>query len=484
MLESDGTVLKDIIPDQIDVSEKKGILHILGGPEQGKKYDISGNAGTEIRVGRDEINDIIAKGEGVSRYHSKFVISADGKVNLVDLDSKNGTFVGGKKIKEKILSGGDRILFGDVPCKYESMTGGAFAGKKPIMIAAAAVLIFIILLAMFSGGKPEKATVIQQVQITEKPFEKVVDKKEEKNESRLEQKISIAERECDIGNYDDALDIARSVLKKNPSFKPALKLVKRVKIKRQEVVDKEILKMGKSSFAKNDFYDAKSQLEQIEKTSRYYREAKKYLDQTEKIPAAEKKYKDALVLWKKGKIEEVLEKIDLALDAVPEYKKPIPLKEKALKVKGLLDKLETAESEGEIKKTEKLASEIQGIVKDKNNAIYKNISKKISKITFGKFYKANRFYVSGMRQIAEGRFSNALDNFEKARQLVPKRKTYDHRYKETMQKLGGRMMKMFFAAYVLEEKDPTRSKNLLQKILKLGIETDPYYQKALRKLGD
>ena len=99
MLESEGTVLKDIVPGKLDVPEKKGTVHIMTGAEAGRKYDIMGAQGAELRVGRDEINDIVIKGEGVSRYHAKFIVIEGGKIKLVDLDSRNGTFVNGKKIK-------------------------------------------------------------------------------------------------------------------------------------------------------------------------------------------------------------------------------------------------------------------------------------------------------------------------------------------------------------------------------------------------
>ena len=253
-------------------------------------------------------------------------------------------------------------------------------------------------------------------------------------------------------------------------------------MKKQGSIDKEIIKMGKNLFKKNSFYEAKSQFEQIGKSSAYFIESQKYLKQIELYPKAEESCKKALAFWKEGKIEPMIEKCDEASQLVPQYKKPAELKKKALAMKDLLSKLENAEADGDIQDIERTAREIQSIVKNRNNVLYKMAQEKISKIEFGKHYKANKYYLAGMRQLAEGRYNNALRDFDKARQLVPKNKSYDIRYRETSQKLRKSIQKIFFAAYVLAEKDPGRAKKILQKILKMSLEDDPYYIKALELL--
>ncbi|MBN1522222.1 MAG: FHA domain-containing protein [Candidatus Aureabacteria bacterium] len=494
MLESEGTVLKEIVPGQIDLPEKRGALLVLSGPLTGKKHDITGKAGTEIRIGRDDINDIIVKGEGVSRYHAKFIIEQAGKVKLVDLDSKNGTFVNGKKIKEQVVSGGEKILFGDVACKFEGVAGGGLADKvkqKPLLYGAAAAFVLFLFLAVLiklgSGGKepePKKQIVQQQPVVTQQPVTLKKETPKTTSKDRLEQKLSIAEREYELGNYDDAMQVAKSILEKDPSFDPANKLIKKIKVKRQEEIDKEILKMAKAQYDKNAFGEAKEQLQKIQEGSSYYSEAQKYIKKIDVYPEAEKKYREALKLWQDGKISGVMQNVDAALEMIPEYEKPLELKKKAGEVEALLAKLEMAETEGQIKQIEEIAQKIQDIVKSSNNAIYKLAQEKINKVTFGKYYKANRFYLAGMRLMAEDRYFSALQNFDKARQLFPESRIYDIRYKETLQKINKNMKRFFFAAYVLAERDPAKSKKVLQKILQLGVEDDPYYQKAIRMIEE
>src|SRR5688500_14680944 len=78
----------------------------------------SSSVGRMYRVTKDEVilgrgiqSDILVDDDGVSRYHSKIVLRGD-KRWLVDLDSTNGTFLNGAKVKEQALGEGDKIQMG------------------------------------------------------------------------------------------------------------------------------------------------------------------------------------------------------------------------------------------------------------------------------------------------------------------------------------------------------------------------------------
>jgi len=78
----------------------------------------SSSVGRMYRVTKDEVilgrgiqSDILVDDDGVSRYHSKIVLRGD-KRWLVDLDSTNGTFCNGAKVKEQALGEGDKIQMG------------------------------------------------------------------------------------------------------------------------------------------------------------------------------------------------------------------------------------------------------------------------------------------------------------------------------------------------------------------------------------
>jgi type II secretory pathway predicted ATPase ExeA len=73
--------------------------------------------GGNLLIGRDPRCDIPVTSSMVSRRHAVVVNSLDG-VGLVDLDSKNGTFVDGHRIQRHLLQSGDLIAIGDCTITY------------------------------------------------------------------------------------------------------------------------------------------------------------------------------------------------------------------------------------------------------------------------------------------------------------------------------------------------------------------------------
>ena len=78
----------------------------------------SSSVGRMYRVTKDEVilgrgiqSDILVDDDGVSRYHAKIALRGEERW-LVDLDSTNGTFLNGAKVKEQALVEGDKIQMG------------------------------------------------------------------------------------------------------------------------------------------------------------------------------------------------------------------------------------------------------------------------------------------------------------------------------------------------------------------------------------
>ncbi|MEM6997221.1 MAG: FHA domain-containing protein [Myxococcota bacterium] len=65
-----------------------------------------------VVLGRGESADITVDNDGLSREHAKFVPAQDGVVQLVDLESTNGTFVNGERVTMQRLRERDVLLFG------------------------------------------------------------------------------------------------------------------------------------------------------------------------------------------------------------------------------------------------------------------------------------------------------------------------------------------------------------------------------------
>ena len=71
-----------------------------------------------FKIGRDQKNDLVLESKIVSRGHAQIVTAKEG-LAIVDLDSHNGTFVNGTRIKEAPLQDGDEILIGEILLLYQ-----------------------------------------------------------------------------------------------------------------------------------------------------------------------------------------------------------------------------------------------------------------------------------------------------------------------------------------------------------------------------
>jgi pSer/pThr/pTyr-binding forkhead associated (FHA) protein len=75
----------------------------------GTRYELSNDAAT---IGRDRTNDIVVSDDSkVSRSHAEMQFR-DERWLLVDLGSRNGTIVNGRRVRQHPLKDGDRIQVG------------------------------------------------------------------------------------------------------------------------------------------------------------------------------------------------------------------------------------------------------------------------------------------------------------------------------------------------------------------------------------
>lgn len=84
------------------------ILHIRQGPGAGAVFTLDGDV---VSCGRDGNNDIVLDGATVSRKHVDFHRQGSGYA-VADLDSLNGTYVNGERVKTAALAEGDEIRIG------------------------------------------------------------------------------------------------------------------------------------------------------------------------------------------------------------------------------------------------------------------------------------------------------------------------------------------------------------------------------------
>ncbi len=108
----------------LDDASKKVVMQYLS--KQFHKGDAAKSvsrpkaAGTESLGGFVRENDVPLKDTAISRLHAMLFYDDSGLVGILDLVSKNGTFVNGAEVESKILKKGDLITVGGTKIRFES----------------------------------------------------------------------------------------------------------------------------------------------------------------------------------------------------------------------------------------------------------------------------------------------------------------------------------------------------------------------------
>lgn len=84
----------------------------LNGSSEGKRFFLTDDT-QEIVIGRDPSCDFCINEYVISRQHVK-IAKKWGGIALIDLESKNGSFINNKRITEEFLHDGDRIALGTI----------------------------------------------------------------------------------------------------------------------------------------------------------------------------------------------------------------------------------------------------------------------------------------------------------------------------------------------------------------------------------
>jgi DNA-binding NtrC family response regulator len=103
-----------------------GILEVINGVDAGRRVEFD----ERVRVGSRRFADVILTDERVSGLHCEFTLGADLRVR--DLGSKNGTFVGGVRVVEAVLSSGEAVQLGKTRVRVLPVEGLATTtGRAP-----------------------------------------------------------------------------------------------------------------------------------------------------------------------------------------------------------------------------------------------------------------------------------------------------------------------------------------------------------------
>lgn len=95
--------------------EKAFRLRTIEGVPPDGVYSLGGLS----RIGRSEESEILLLDPSVSRAHAVVEVKA-GEAVVRDLDSTNGTFVNGRRVKTELLKNGDELRFGNTRVRVEA----------------------------------------------------------------------------------------------------------------------------------------------------------------------------------------------------------------------------------------------------------------------------------------------------------------------------------------------------------------------------
>jgi diguanylate cyclase (GGDEF)-like protein len=114
----DSTLVTSAAEVDEDEAFKESCLVVIYGADLGKKFKLEARTALIGRAGTCEIH---LDQEEISRTHCK-VVSANGQVQIYDLESTNGTYVNDQLVSEHVMQDGDLIKIGRTILKF--LSGG------------------------------------------------------------------------------------------------------------------------------------------------------------------------------------------------------------------------------------------------------------------------------------------------------------------------------------------------------------------------
>ncbi|MFS8532303.1 FHA domain-containing protein [Sphaerobacter thermophilus] len=113
----------DVVERLADVWERVASLGGASGRDSatprlvigGKTFPLTSE---QVRIGRFGNNDLVIDHPTVSAYHAEISLRPDGRHELTDRESRNGTRINGTPIRSAVLRDGDLITIGAVSLHY------------------------------------------------------------------------------------------------------------------------------------------------------------------------------------------------------------------------------------------------------------------------------------------------------------------------------------------------------------------------------
>jgi serine/threonine protein kinase len=112
---------------------------VIAGPDEGRTFSL--DAADSFFVGRSQTAEVCLTDPSISRMHCRVRVNGR-EATLVDVESRHGTYINGKRITQKVLRPGDIISIGQTQLRFVSDTEPSTldpAPAAPVESAASAV---------------------------------------------------------------------------------------------------------------------------------------------------------------------------------------------------------------------------------------------------------------------------------------------------------------------------------------------------------
>ena len=282
---------------------KEARIEILKGNDAGAQFRVTG---ARVRFGRAADSDIVVTDSSASRNHAELVKANESFV-IKDLNSSNGVFVNGKKIKEHYLVSGDIFSIGNHEYRYVerdavqintnetysmrnqeggtipgisssslgvnvpvSSSGGGSKKKRLIIYGAVIAIVFGILFLLPGEDKTKKEAVNPDGTVVSKDPSKTDEFMSEDEDQKFKRKIPDEDRELfdranesyfqgqrefRLRNYSRALEEFRKAVSFYPQHVRARTAAGQT-MKKIEEESQRYLAIGKKLYAQKRYDDA------------------------------------------------------------------------------------------------------------------------------------------------------------------------------------------------------------------------------------
>lgn len=497
-------------------------LVIVSKQNQGQEFYLTT---PEIVIGRSDDCSLKMDYPGISRSHLRLVCE-DKNFFIEDLGSKYGTFIGKHKIDGKTkIKPGDIIQIGELTLKYVTQGYVEGGGNKKLLMAAAGVGLFLFLLILFkillSSTAPAPAPVKETA-----PLAPLI----QTQASSSTQAVLEQAKNLDVaGKTQEGLDKIAALLQNDPLNQEALALQKTLQAKMQigfkienakklidigslgqarSLVDEvlaldpsnvganelsgRIEKLGKSQAAYGLLKDAKNLLSNGDPEGA--REIlKKIMDPTlssevedtlKQIDLQEKTYKSLEIIresYNAGEMDKALSAIREALQKNPSSE---DLKKNKEKIELLIAKRKEANQLLGGPSPFRAKPVLQSILElaGDSHPYGKQASEELTSLEAQSIVLAQAAYQEALKHYADGELKTSYEQLEQLVINFPQTDYFKEIKNEIKVRIDNLAKALYRAAYVFEEKDMMKAKEIYQRLLNFVPDNYNYSKKVKAKI--